>query len=168
METQEESLPLEEFTPEKIKDFCEKKISWTREYQDLEVEEGYDDAGFAVDGKIRGFKWRVDWNDIHRRQAYHLCGLIEDEGNDFACWIRYQPEWSMYGFQESKNMSPTLLERDARKRIIFCGLHKDGVRHGLGSEFTYNNKGEIAELQGLWQNGKLTHRREGNQLVPVE
>ena len=28
--------------------------------------------------------------------------------------------------------------------------------------------GEVVELQGLWQNGKLTHCREGDKLIPVE
>lgn len=158
-----------EFTPEIIKDFCVKEASWTHEYRDLDVEEGHSDAGFAIDGKIHGFMWRRDWDDGPGSADYYYCGLVDDQLKKigFICSIRYQPQRPYNGFQETEYMLPGLVERDNKGRIVFCGVHKDGVRHGLGSEFTYNDDGEITELQGLWQNGKLTHRREGDKLVPV-
>lgn len=159
-----------EFTPEKIKDFCVKEAFWTREYRDLDVEEGHSDAGFAVDGKIHGFMWRRDWNDGPGRADYYYCGLVDDQlhKSAFICSVRYQPDRPYNGFQETQYMLPGLVERDKRGRIVFCGVHKDGVRHGLGSEFSYSVSGKITELQGLWQDGVLTHRREGDKLVPVE
>lgn len=158
-----------EFTPERIKDFCVKEASGTHEYRDLDVVEGHSDAGFAIDGKIHGFMWRRDWDDGPGSADYYYCGLVDDQLKKigFICSIRYQPDRPFYGFMETEYMLPGLLERNGG-RIVFCGVHKDGVRHGLGSEFSYGIDGKITELQGLWQNGKLTHRREGDQLVPVE
>lgn len=161
---------MAEFTPEKIKDFCEKKGSWTQEYRDLDVREGFSDAGFAIDGRIHGFMWRHEWDDGPGSVDYYYCGLVDDQLKNygFLCSVRYQLGRPYYDVMVSDYMPSVLLEHDDKGRIVFCGVHKDGVRHGLGSEFTYNEKGEISAFQGLWQNGKLTHRRDGDKLVSVE
>ena len=59
-----------------------------------------------------------------------------------------------------------LIETDDEERVTFCGMHSDGKRHGLGSEFYYKDD-EILEVRGLWQQGKFTHRYEDGKLVPM-
>ena len=152
-----------EFTPDMIKNFGMKDAEWVNSHMDWDVQEGYWKAGFLVDDVICGFSWQCDWEDSafsDDRWRWYRCGL----GKDFSVEVRSD------GIKESEYLYllPDLFERDEKGRVIFCGVHKDGVRHGLGSEFIYNDDGKITELQGLWQNGVLTHRREYSKLIPVE
>lgn len=155
------------FTPEKLETFGQVESSHTHEYKDLDVEEGYVVAGFTVDGHPRGFIWRRDWDDGPGSRDWCYCGLRDPQGGlySFLCSLRYHPDGPSGGLQQSDYMSPNLLEKE-NGRIVFCGVHRDGVRHGLGSEFSYVGD-KIIEQQGLWQNGRLTHRRDGGKLVPL-
>ena len=152
-----------EFTPDLIKTFGIQDAEWVNSHMDWDDQEGYWMAGFMADDIIYGFSWRCEWKESafsDDRWSTYRCGL----GKEFSVSVTSR------SITESEDLYllPELLERDDKGRIVFCGVHKDGVRHGLGSEFTYNDDGEITELQGLWQNGKFTHKRSGGKLVPVE
>ena len=158
-----ELMRTAEFTSDMIKNFGMKDAEWVNSHMDWDDQEGYWEAGFMVNGEMRGFSWRCDWKDSafsDDRWSSYRCGL----GKEFSVSVGSR------SITESEDLYllPELLERDDKGRIVFCGVHKDGVRHGLGSEFTYNDDGEITEIQGLWQNGKFTHKRSGGELVPVE
>ena len=152
-----------EFTPDLIKTFGMQDAQWVNSHMDWDDQEGYWEAGFVADDIIYGFSWRCEWKESafsDDRWSTYRCGL----GKEFSVSVTSR------SITESEDLYllPELLERDDKGRIVFCGIHKDGVRHGLGSEFTYNDDGEITELQGLWQNGKFTHKRSGGELVSVE
>ena len=162
-------LDAQEFSPEMIDTFCEEKFSWVEEYNDLDVHGGSSRAGFKIDGCIRGFMWRRTWDNGPGSVDNCYCGLWDDRETKktFVSYVRYQPERTI-GFMESDYKMTDLVERDAYGKIVFCGMHKDGVRHGLGSEFFYKTDGKIVEIQGLWQNGVLTHKRRKDKLVPFD
>lgn len=154
------------FTPEHIPDFCMEEKEWVKDHPDCTIHLGYTQAGFKIDGRIRGFMWRYSWEEGFVSTEYYACGLADDQMDNegLLCSVGYRG----CRLDESEYMLPGLLERDGQGRIIFCGVHQGDVRHGLGSEFSYDNDGKITELQGLWQNGVLTHRRSGGELIPVE
>lgn len=158
-----ELMRTAEFTSDMIKNFGMKDAEWVNSHMDWDDQEGFWEAGFMVNGEMRGFTWRCDWSES---------GYTGDRGHYYSCGLGKAFSVQVYSdhIKESEDLYllSDLLERDEKGRIVFCGVHKDGVRHGLGSEFTYHDDGKITELQGLWQNGKLTHKRSGGKLVPVE
>lgn len=162
-------LELAEFFPEKLDTFGVVKSDWKTEYQDFDVREGYSVAGFMTDGVVHGFMWKREWENGPGSEDDCSCGLRDEYKSYYTVFsgIRYQPQRSSKGLQEFDFKMLSLIERDYYGRIVFCGVHKDGMRHGLGSEFSYVD-GRIEEVQGLWQNGVLTHRRENDKLVPVQ
>ena len=143
-----------EYVPEKLETFGMKEADWKTEYKDLDVREGYSVAGFKTDDRILGFIWKRDWDNGPGSKDYYSCGLRDESKSYYSIisGIRYQPESPYYGIQELEYQTLDLVERDEKGRIVFCGVHKDGVRHGLGSEFSYVDD-KIIEIQGLWQNG---------------
>ena len=134
---------------------------------------GYSEtAGFLVDGKFTGFVWIVeDYVDADHHRLF-ICGIVMPYSDryEFGCLydddlrnkvnVRYLGEAERF-YKELR------LECDDMKRIVFCGQFADSERCGLGSEFSYDSFGNITEFQGLWERGILTHRREGDRLVPV-
>lgn len=162
-------LEMAEFVPEKLDTFGVVEQDWVKEYQDFDVREGYSVAGFMTDGKIHGFMWKRDWDNGPGSEDDCSCGLRDENQSYYTVFsgIHYRPQRPREGIQEYEYKMLGLIERDEYGRIVFCGVHKDGMRHGLGSEFSYLD-GSIEEVQGLWQNGVLTHRREKDKLVPVQ
>lgn len=162
-------MGMAEFVPEKLETFGVVKSDWIKEYQDFDVREGYSVAGFITDGVVHGFMWMRDWDNGPGSIDQYSCGLRDEYKSYYIVFsgIHYQPQRPRNGLEEYEYKMLGLIERDEDGRIVFCGVHKDGMRHGLGSEFSYVD-GRIDEVQGLWQNGVLTHKRENDKLVPVQ
>lgn len=162
-------MEMAEFTPEMLDTFGVVERDWIKEYQDFDVREGYSVAGFITDGKVHGFMWMRDWDNGPGSKDRYSCGLRDEHKPYYVVFSGIDVKLTRYGvdFREYDYEMPGLIERDEYGQIVFCGVHKDGVRHGLGSEFLCSNKG-VVEVQGLWQNGVLTHRREKDKLVPVQ
>ena len=150
---------------------------------DVEEYYEYHVRGFKEDGKFKGFVW-IEW-DIDFSAAYspltrHFIGLVqeekvysddlEEEVPELLCGVKY----SVHGLKldypvRVKGDIPENLriEKDEQGRVTFCGMQKDGLRDGLGSEFSYPEEGKIVEFQGFWQKGKLTHRCENTKLIAI-
>ncbi|MBP5542086.1 MAG: hypothetical protein J6X88_10625 [Bacteroidales bacterium] len=141
------------------------------EYDHLQV------YGAMTDDHIQGFVWmehQINFSGVYLPRCRHMVGLTEDSycyNTDLEepvptlrCGVFYQED-----IKPRLVGDPTpelLIERDSHERIVFCGLHRDGRRHGPGSEFRYSRG--ITEIQGFWQDGVLTHIRKENSLVPIE
>ena len=148
---------------------------------DVEEYHDYSVVGMGTDDMPQGFVW-IEW-DMRFSGAFeplsrHFIGLADKElqWNDdleekvtvLDCGVRYDLRGSSRAASVRNVGKPTAdlrVETDDEGRITFCGMQCDGQRHGLGSEFYYKGK-NLLEVQGLWQNGKFTHRCEGDRLVP--
>jgi len=162
-------MEMAEFVPEKLDTFGMVEKNWIKEYQDFDVREGYSVAGFKTDGRVHGFMWMREWDNGPGSVDCYSCGLCDEYKSYYSVFsgIHYKPERPGEGLKEYEYKMLGLIELDEMDRIVFCGVHKDGMRHGLGSEFSYAD-GKIIEVQGLWQNGVLTHKCEKDKLVPVQ
>lgn len=147
---------------------------------DVEEYHDYDVVGLG-DDQPRGFVW-IEWD-------MRFSGAFDPLSRHFSGWVAEEPEMNddldervpvlRYGVKYQMRDSHLdtqvreigekddnlLVETDSEGRITFCGMQCDGQRHGLGSEFYYKGD-DLLEVQGLWQQGKFTHRREGDRLVP--
>lgn len=150
---------------------------------DVEEYHDYHVRGFMEDGKFKGFVW-IEW-DIDFSSAYipltrHFIGLVNEEKvyNDdleqkvpeLLCGVKFSVHGSKldYSVRVIGDIPENLcIEKDDQDRVTFCGMQKDGMRDGLGSEFSYPEEGKIVELQGFWQKGKLTHKCEMTQLIAI-
>lgn len=133
-------------------------------------------AGLMRDGKIEGFEWceawAFDYPYDYKESVTGYHGLTEDgrEGmRHLRCGAeRGEPRSDILSPHERGTADPAILvERDEEGGITYCGMHRNGVRHGLGTAFTYIGERRVKELQGVWQNGLLVGKRDGKKLVRI-
>ena len=161
-----------------IKNFgCVHFGNTSKALSDLEEYHSYTVYGKLVDGRPHGFVWithNIDFSSTYIPVRRHMAGLVypdyrhnsdlEKETPILCCGVYYQEGSNILPVGEP---NPSLLiEHDTKDRITFCGMQQDGLRHGLGSQFTYNKHG-VSELQGIWITGILTYFMEDGRLIPL-
>ena len=150
-----------------------------------DIQEFHDYSAISLDDPkmTKCFAW-LEW-DMRFSGAFeslerHFIGIVNSkfERNDdldsevptLSCGVKYELRGSSdaaYIYEVGDPDIDLLIEKDKEGNVTFCGMQRNGKRHGLGSEFQYDGD-ELTEFQGLWQNGKLTHKVEEYQLIPVE
>ena len=139
-------------------------------------------AGFQADGHFVG----LVWEKVYGRRGGNSCdmtfGLEGEEGIDVLDWpsralpIRPDAEYHSADINlntatmESSAWYPAVILIEEKPLEVFCGMHCGGVRNGLGSVYHFDREqqGRMSELQGLWLDGKLTHVRSGERLIPLD
>ena len=158
------------------------RLHWRNDYTmshgDFDCYVELDVWGFIADGKVSGYAWSRNESQgpLEDSSWYKCCGVLKEEYEydsehecrvpRFACWISYRIGREKI---DLRGVVPpeVLVERDEKERITFCGLQKNGLRHGLGTEF-YWKEGKIDRVfQGYWEEGRLTHQVDGDKLAPV-
>ena len=108
--------------------------------------------GFSRNSRLYGFIFKQNvYNDNpYDDDAYtDSAGLTEDG-------IRIVHGVTDSGEFIGSLLPPELLvERDEKDRVIYCGQHKNGVRHGLGVTIKYGP--QVYWTRGFWQNGAQIH-----------
>jgi len=114
-------------------------------------------VGFDFGGGYTGFGWELinDNEADSLADEIKLCYGVFVNGRLHACVICHPAVGTAEVIDDSQN--DVLIETDENGRVIFCGGMKDGVRHGLGSEISLGNDGQLHFRDGLWQNGVCTH-----------
>lgn len=102
-------------------------------------------AGFIKDGRIDGFGWSViDRLGPCDHVRLFTVGLVPEYSVEALCGVVYYDDVFSVGGDKVTQCGDSpekhlLIEYDNNGRISFCGMHENGVRSGLGSEFTYEN-----------------------------
>ena len=61
------------------------------------------------------------------------------------------------------------IEQDSQGRVLFCGMvSPDGFRHGLGTEFLYEDGLLRSIFCGYWKNGERCLRADGGKLQKLD
>ena len=174
-----------ELTEELIASYTE--TTWAGTYEinnDFDSSRAIKAAGFQQDGRFVGcILLTIDDDNRPWEDGYVLtfCGIVKDEYELDSKLLERVPQ-ILWGeeltqgepYQKSDHATqpqpPELLtEYDADGRLTFIGTQKNGVRHGLGAELSYDGNGNIEDtVFSLWQNGKRTHIRSDKKLIPCE
>ena len=138
--------------------------------------------GFFVGDKLRGYAWEryraVDDDPSGRDETHCFAGLLKDEYEYNSLFIRSVPEFAFFMSTETGDLTTCketdlpkgmILERAACGKISFFGMEEKGVRHGLGTELSYDADGNITKtVRGYWRNGQLAYIVEGDRLVSAD
>lgn len=160
---------------------------------EADTEQGDFKAGFKYQGRFTGLVWQKTYKTHGGTSCSSYVGIADADGLlwcdlknktvtvDILDWVPeilpYNASAVYYGsgagptllFNQNNAPSMLLVETDQENRCTFCGMHYDGIRHGLGSQFFHSGTGKrFSELQGLWKDGKLTHVRSGARLIPMD
>ena len=147
-------------------------------YGDYDCYNEYEVFGFKEDGHPVGYVWieteNEVWEDHEDEGAQggtsYYCGLVADDYIHLSYGVDYSDrtnsprliigagrtlrERFSSGVEIPKEL---LIEKDDQDRVVFCGMQKDGLRHGLGTEFQW--EGDCFYVfKGYWEEGKLTHK----------
>lgn len=141
-------------------------------------------SGFTKGGELTGFVWtrrfepphfsnkyeeRSEWGIVDTKEQVYTSEGTQDDPNDLPIAGNYM----LWGYSKDVNFPSELLVKvyesnmsNKNDLLVYCGMHKGGIFHGLGSRFLTIGK-DRAELPGLWQDGKLTHLKVNDKLVPI-
>jgi len=159
------------------------RLHWRNDYTmshgDFDCYVELDVWGFITDGVVKGYAWAVyeSQGPMDDPDWYKCCGVLKEEYEydsqhecrvpNFACWISYRigrDKIVLRGVVPPE----VLVERDEKERITFCGMQKNGLRHGLGTEFCWEDDKIDRAFQGYWEEGELTHEVDLENLVPIK
>lgn len=151
-------------------------------YGDYECYNEYKVSGFKVDGHPNGYVWiETDnevWEDHEDEGAQngtsYSCGIVDDDYIHLSYGVDYSDRTNsprliigsgktlrerFFSSEAGKVEIPKelLIEKDDQGRAVFCGMQKDGLRHGLGTEFQWEGD-HFSVFKGYWEGGKLTHK----------
>ena len=128
-------------------------------------------SGIEEDGRIRGFVWierKIDFSAAYIPLTHYVFGIVHDaymhdkELETEVPKVRAGVEYlHRKGVADrisviSESPSELLIERDADGRVVFCGMHQVGLRHGLGVAFIYDAN-VVVQQRGIWQSGECVH-----------
>lgn len=150
---------------------------YTMSHGDVDCYAELDVWGFIADGKVSGYAWSREENEgaLEDSYTYRCCGFLKEEYvydstlnchvPEFACWVPFRIGWAKTDLR-GEVPPEVLAERDDQGRITFCGMQMNGLRHGLGTEFYWKDGKIDSVFQGYWEEGKLTFKVDGENLVP--
>lgn len=173
----------EQFEAERMNTFG--RLEWENEYTvghgDFDCHAYLHAYGFIVGKKMAGYVWTQRYDSGHPLDdspfSVYRCGLVAEEYKedstletkvpDVICGVRYKVGGT---FAEPFGKIPDdlLVETDADGRATFCGMQRDGVRHGLGIEFHFEDGILRSVRQGYWQHGILTHELHDDRLITID
>ena len=153
---------------------------YTMDHGDFDCLCTLDVQGFMKDKHFYGYAWLDRYNTGHPLAGDPVrtfrCGILKDEYEKDYGLDCHAPtlDYGLY-YDISENTiridgdprPEILIEKDSEGRITFCGMQRDGIRHGLGTEFTYVDGKLKLPLKGYWKNGVLTHKVDGLKLVKI-
>lgn len=153
---------------------------YTMDHGDFDCEASMAVEGFLSGGKFYGYAW-LDYYDTGHPLAgdptrSFSCGLLSEEYRerssleayvpDLKCGVYYKTGEEGYTRVYGEPSDGLLIEKDADGRVLFCGMASpEGLRHGLGTEFHYEDGVLRSLLRGYWKDGKLFRKVDGGKLV---
>ena len=151
---------------------------YTMDHGDFDCEASLDIQGFRKGKLFYGYAWLEKYNTGHplAGDPYRSwrCGILKDEYERdgsldcqapvLDCGVKYDIKENLINI-EGEIRPELLIEKDANGLIVFCGMQKDGLRHGLGTEFNYEDGVLKSVFKGYWTAGVLTHKVSADKLV---
>ena len=160
-------------------------------YGDYDCYNDYEVCGFKVDGHPVGYVWIKTANEVWedhedegaQKGISYYCGLVGDDYLHLSFGVDYSDRTNSprliigagktlrerFSSDAGKVEIPKelLIEKDNQERVVFCGMQKDGLRHGLGTEFQWEGD-RFSVFRGYWEEGKLTHKVNNDGLEKIQ
>ena len=152
---------------------------YTMDHGDFDCKASMSVEGFRAGGKFYGYAWLETYDTGHplAGDPYRSfsCGMLNDEYRekssleagvpDLKCGVYYKTGEDGYTRVYGEPSGELLIEKDADGKVLFCGMASpEGLRHGLGTEFHYEDGILRSVFRGYWKNGKLYRRVDGGEL----